>query len=100
MNTRVNDIIQRNTVFAWIALVTVLVLLVPLTAMQLTDQVNWDPLDFTVMGVLVFGTSSLFVLAARRLPARRRLILGLLFTIAFLYVWAELAVGIFTNAAP
>ena len=49
------------------------------------------------MGLLVFGTASLFVLAARRAPRERRTLIGGLFVIAFLYVWAELAVGVFTT---
>jgi hypothetical protein len=49
------------------------------------------------MGVLLFGMTSLFVLVARRVPARRRVVVGGLFLLAFLYVWAELAVGVVTN---
>ena len=72
-------------------------MLVPLLAMRLTGDVNWDATDFIVMGCLLFGTGSLFVLAARRAPRRYRIVIGCLFIVAFLYAWAELAVGVFTN---
>ena len=65
--------------------------------MQLTDEVRWDPIDFLVMGSLLFGTGSLFVVVAKRVAPAYRVMVGLAFLAAFLYVWAELAVGIFTD---
>lgn len=89
--------IQRNNIFATLALGTGLLLLVPLVAMQFTAEVNWTPVDFLVMGTLLFGTGSLFVLTARRVPRRYWLPIGLLLGLGFLLLWAELAVGIFTG---
>lgn len=96
MNTTTH-VVMRNTAFAWIALATGLVLLVPLIAMQFTAAVNWGVMDFIVMGTLLFGTGSLFVLVARKVPRKYWLAVGAVFAAAFLYVWAELAVGIFTK---
>ena len=89
--------IGRNSAFAWIALGTVAILLVPLVAMQLTTEVDWSSTDFLVMGTLLFTMASLFVLAARRTPRTYRLLVGGAFLAVFLYVWAELSVGILTN---
>jgi hypothetical protein len=97
MSTTVNSFIMRNNAIAWIALATCLILLVPLVAMQLTDAVNWNIMDFVVMGSLLFGAGSIFILAARKAPRKYWPAIGVVVVAALLYVWAELAVGIFTN---
>lgn len=97
MKPGTNDVFMRNSVFIWIALGAGLLLLIPLIAMQFTNEVNWDTTDFIVMGFLLLSTGSLFVMVSRKLPRRRRGAIGVMFAAAFLYVWAELAVGIFTN---
>lgn len=89
--------LMRNSIFAWIALATGVLLLIPLLAMQFTAEVNWDAFDFLVMGTLLFSAGSSFVLLARNLPGRYRWIAGVGVALAFVYVWAELAVGIFTQ---
>lgn len=93
-----NDLIMRNSVFAWIALGTGVLLMIPLVAMQFTEEVNWDISDFVIMGIMLFGFSSLFVLVSRKVARRRRLIAGSICLLAFLYLWAELAVGIFAES--
>lgn len=97
MNKKPRDLLHRNTVFGWIALATGLLLLIPLIAMQFSEEVVWDGTDFLVMGVLLFGMGSVFVLLSRRAPRRNRLFIGFACAAVFLYLWAELAVGIFTN---
>lgn len=97
MNLTANRFIARNRVFAWIALAACALLLIPFVAMRFTPAVNWGVADFAVMGVLLFGAGSTFVLAARRVPPKYRLAVGALVVAAFLYVWAELAVGVFAN---
>ena len=97
MSTDSNDIVRHRSVFFGIALATGLVLLIPLIAMAFTDRVAWGALDFIVAGCLLFGTGSSFVLVARKVPRRHRGAIGGVFALALLYVWAELAVGIFTN---
>lgn len=97
MKKRDNSIIMKKQIFEWIAVATIALLLIPLIAMSFTTEVNWSPLDFILMGILIFGFSSAFVLVARKVSERRRMLVGLLFLAAFMYVWAELAVGVFTN---
>lgn len=98
MKTTNTDIIMQNKIFIWIALLTGLILLVPLIAMQFTGEVNWTLGDFIIMGTLLLGTGSVFVLATRRVKkVEHRVVIGIVFAAALLYLWAELAVGIFTN---
>jgi len=92
-----HDVLARNSVFGWIALGIGLVLLIPLIAMQFTSEVNWNTTDFIVMGLLLFGAASLFVLVSRKAPRRQRLVIAILIAAVFVFIWAELAVGIFTN---
>jgi hypothetical protein len=97
MKHQTAKLLARNSVFAWIGLATLAVLLVPFMAMQFTTEVRWDMADFIVMGTLLFGMVSLYVLAARRNLRKHRILVGLLFVAAFVYIWAELAVGLFTD---
>jgi hypothetical protein len=75
--------------------VTVL-LLIPLTAMQFTNEVDWNLFDFIIMGILLLGTGFLCELVMRKAKKTQHQILvctGIL--LAFFLVWAELAVGVF-----
>ncbi len=83
--------------FVLLALATLGLLGVPLLAMQFTTAVQWTVGDFVAMGLLLFSSGALFLLVAQRLPARRRVRLAGVFALAFLYAWAELAVGLFTG---
>ena len=87
--------IKSNKMFAWLALVTAGVLLIPL---QFTTEVDWGVFDFVVIGVLVYIIGTMFILGARRVEnPMYRLAFGVLCLVLLAYVWAELAVGIFTN---
>jgi uncharacterized membrane protein len=97
MEAKSMDIISRNGIFLWIALGTGLLLMIPLVAMQFTSEVNWTLSDFILMGVLIFTVSSLFVLVARKVQKKSRLAVGAVFLLGFLWLWAELAVGVFTT---
>ena len=81
------------------ALITGLLLLAPLAAMQFTDEVNWSLFDFVVMGMLVFACTLAYELLAgqTRKPAHR-VAVGLMAGAVFLTVWAELAVGAVSKA--
>lgn len=79
-----------------IVLATLLILLVPLIAMQFTDDVNWSATDFVVAGALLLGTGLVFELGVRRIQnTRQRFIFGLLLLAVLVLVWIELAVGVF-----
>jgi hypothetical protein len=72
-----------------------LLLLVPLVAMQFTDEVNWNLVDFATIGALLIGTGLVYELAARKLKSStHRAVLAIVLVAAVLLVWAELSVGI------
>lgn len=84
---------QRSTLLYSIPLV---ILSIPLIAMQFTKEVNWTFSDFLVMGILLFATvfTINFVLNKfKSLKSRLILIVGIIALLVL--VWAELAVGIF-----
>lgn len=59
---------------------------------------QWGLEDLISVLILVLGAGSLFTLVVRYVhnPAHRALI-GLAVVLLVLYLWAELAVGVFTN---
>ncbi|MCW8880485.1 MAG: hypothetical protein OQJ89_16380 [Kangiellaceae bacterium] len=97
MNLESHSAIDNNSIFAWLALATGLLLLVPLVAMQFTSEVDWNVIDFIIMAIMLFGFGSLFVVIARKISRRKRLPVGVAVVLVFLFLWAELAVGVFTN---
>lgn len=84
---------RRARLVPW-ALAT-FVWLVPLAAMQLSDEIRWDAADFLLFGVMLVGAASSYELVVR-LTSRRayRLAGGVAIGAVFLLVWAALAVGI------
>lgn len=70
-------------------------LLLPLVAMQFTDEVKWDASDFVFMGVLIGSVGLGFELAARQSHDwAYRAGAGTALVAAFLLVWVNAAVGI------
>ncbi|MDP3882011.1 MAG: hypothetical protein Q8Q31_04015 [Nanoarchaeota archaeon] len=77
-------------------IVTVLILLVPLIAMQFTSEVVWSLSDFVVAGVLLFGAGLVYeFLVSRTNNKKYRIVIGLAVLVILVYIWAELAVSIF-----
>lgn len=92
-NTRSIAMQHKNIIR--IALVTACILLVPLVAMQFTDEVVWNAFDFVVAGALLFGTGLTYELVTRR--SRKiayRGALAVALASALFLTWANLAVGI------
>jgi len=78
-----------------VALVTVLILLVPLVAMQFTTEVNWSVFDFILMGALLFSIGFSYVLATRYVANFvYKIAIAFALGSTFLLIWANLAVGL------
>lgn len=86
---------MKNKRLVTILLTAAILLLIPLVAMQFTNEVDWNIIDFITMGVLLFGTGLLCELVMRKVKSihYRIFICGAIVFMFFL-VWAELAVGI------
>lgn len=78
----------------WVAVISALLLLIPAIAMQFTTEVNWQINDFIVMGLLLFSVGSAAVLLWRTLKPGYRIPAVLILSVLFIYIWAELAVGL------
>lgn len=85
-----------NTRLIGILLVAALLLMIPLVAMQFTDEVKWTVFDFIVAGGLLFGTGLLCELVLRKVKkVEHRIILCVVLLAVLVLIWLELAVGIF-----
>ena len=73
-----------------------LLLLIPLIAMQLTNEVNWSFFDFIIMGALLTINGLLIGIILQKVKnSDNRLILIVAIVMIFFLIWAELAVGLF-----
>jgi Kef-type K+ transport system membrane component KefB len=88
--------IMENKRGIGIVLTVVFLLLIPLIAMQFTNEVNWNQSDFVVAGVLLLGTGLICELVMRKVKkTNHRIILCAVILAALLLIWIELAVGLF-----
>jgi hypothetical protein len=73
----------------------VFLFLLPLIAMQVTAEVNWDETDFIVFGAMLAIACGIYELAARATGSGAyRAAVGIATAAAFILVWMNLAVGI------
>jgi hypothetical protein len=88
--------LTKNSVFCWLGIGTILLLLIPALGMLISNEIQWQVMDFVVMGAMIFGFSAIFVLLSRRVSSNNRVYLAVLLLFIFIALWTELAVGIFT----
>jgi hypothetical protein len=69
--------------------------LLPLTAMQFTDEVNWTGFDFAIFGFMLILACGAYELTVR-LTANKvhRTFMAIALVVVFLIIWAQGAVGI------
>ena len=91
--------IMKYNRLKFILLVVAFLLLLPLIAMQFTNEVNWTLMDFVVAAVLLLGAGLIFELVMRKIKnTKYRTTIIVILVLAFLLIWAELAVGIFGSS--
>lgn len=89
--------ISAKRLLLWI-LVIIGILIIPLLAMQFTDEVKWGPFDFMIAGTVLLVLGISYELIARRSKTTiYRLAFGTGLLGAFLLTWVNAAVGIIGN---
>ena len=84
---------SRWRIVVWAA--AALILLLPLLAMRVTDEVVWGAADFAFAGALLVGAGLTYELAARKAGnIAYRAAVGVAGAAALLLVWLSLGVGI------
>lgn len=93
MNQHTDHNTQRLRLTTWAG--AVCLFLLPLVAMQFSDEVNWDIADFAVFGVMLVGAGIAHELTLRK-PGNSpyRIAVGIALVAAFLLSWLSLGVGI------
>ena len=89
------EILQRKSAFVWLIVGSCILLLIPFVAMQFNSEVRWTSFDFIAMGTLLLFVGFLLILLTRKLHPRQFHVSVIAVCVGFLYVWAELAIGIF-----
>ncbi len=103
MRENMTQLIQPRAVVRWV-LITAAVLAVPALAMAFNlaipdpgsgnDGVNWGPMDFAIVGVLVLGAGLLFEYASSRgASVAHRAAVGIAVAAGLGLVWVNIAVG-------
>ena len=78
-----------------VGLATVGLLLIPLVAVQFTDEVAWGAGDFVIAGALLFGAGVTYrQVASKRANTAYRVAAGIAVAAALVLVWMNLAVGL------
>jgi hypothetical protein len=91
---KVKDRQSKWPTVIWVS-AAALILLLPLVAMQLTDQVAWDAADFAFAAILLFGAGATYEFLARNTAsAAYRAAVGVALATAVVLVWINAAVGL------
>ena len=87
---------MQNKRLLIIFLSVVVILSIPLIAMQFSNEVNWSVFDFLIAGILLFGTGLALEFVIKTVKTKNtRIILIVAVIVLLILVWLELAVGIF-----
>jgi uncharacterized membrane protein len=73
-----------------------LVLLIPLIAMQFSEEWDWKLTDFFIVGILLAGVGVGFQMIVTGMKSNSRLaVSGIILAAVMILIWIELAVGLF-----
>lgn len=92
---KTSQILQSRKRLILISLSALMILLIPLIAMQFTAEVKWTISDFVVAAILLLITGLSLELMLRRVKTtKQKVMLSIILFLVFLFIWAELAVGL------
>lgn len=75
--------------------IAAILFLLPLVAMQFTDEVNWDLIDFIIFGAMLLAAGGALELASRMMSNKvYRAAVAVAVIAAFILIWVNGAVGI------
>ena len=95
-NTDTMGITNQNKRLVTILATAIAILLIPLIAMNFTNDVNWKIFDFVVAGILLVGAGLTLEFILRKIKTLRyRILFGIALFVVLFLIWVELAVGIF-----
>lgn len=95
-NTDTMKINNQNKRLITILATAIGILLIPLIAMNFTNDVNWKIFDFLLAGILLIGAGLTFEFILRKIKTLRyRILFGIVLFVVLFLIWAELAIGIF-----
>jgi hypothetical protein len=87
---------MKNKRLIIIISIVAFLLLIPLMAMQFTDEVNWTLFDFVVAAILLLSAGLAIDIIIRKVKTSNyRIVLSAVDLVMLFLIWTELAVGIF-----
>jgi hypothetical protein len=76
-------------------IITLVLLLIPVTGMQITSEWNWTSLDFIFAGVLIFIAGLAIELTLKKITTTSHKVAAIIaILIVFALIWIQGAVGI------
>ena len=73
-----------------------IILIIPLVGTIFSDQIDWEILDFLVMGTLLIIIGIALSAVSQKIKnSKKKFFYSLIILFVFFLIWAELAVGIF-----
>ena len=86
---------MKNSAFIYFALSP---LIVPLVANQISEQVNWNAMDFIIMGTFLIFSAYWIQKVIKKIKSKSKKVVFIsLIMLIFLLLWIEMAVGVFNS---
>ena len=86
---------MKNSAFIYYALSP---LIIPLVANQISEQVNWNAMDFIIMGTFLIFSAYWIQKVIKKIKSKSKKVVFIsLIMLIFLLLWIEMAVGIFNS---